>query len=166
MIVALIAAVSANGKISQYEGQTSLDWTSKEDLKFFVSKTKELGVVVMGRKTFDTIGKPLKDRRVIVLSSQPAREAMDGVEFTSEAPEALVARLEKEGVEGVALAGGSSVYGQFLAAGLVHELYLTVEPVLFGAGVPLASGFDRVDLELIDTTPIGDQALLLHYRVV
>lgn len=166
MIVALIAAVSANGKISQYEGQTSLDWTSKEDLKFFVSKTKELGVVVMGRKTFDTIGKPLKDRRVIVMTKQAAHEPMEGVAFTNETPEELVVRLEKEGVEGVALAGGSSVYGQFLAAGLVSELYLTVEPVLFGAGVPLASGFDRVDLELIETAPLGDQAVLFHYRVV
>ncbi len=193
MNVVLIAAVSADGKIAEGEGQTSLDWTSKEDTKFFVSKTKEIGVVVMGRKTFETIGKPLKGRRTIVLTRQgipplfkgrlarpterPARQSRSGgsfgrggvtagsVEFTDESPSELVSRLTSEGVESLALAGGSSIYSQFLQAGLVTELYLTVEPVLFGAGVALASGFERLEMELVDVTRLGEQAVLLQYRI-
>ncbi len=41
MKIILIAAISGNGMIAEREGQSSLDWTSKEDTKFFVEKTKE-----------------------------------------------------------------------------------------------------------------------------
>lgn len=177
MKVILLAAISANGKIAQHEGQTSLDWTSKEDLRFFVEKTKEVGVLIMGRKTFDTIGKPLKGRRVIVMTRegsrglQPAKDdrqdpktTLEGViEFINEQPKDLITRLEKEGNESVVVAGGSSIYSQFLREGLVTDLYLTIEPVLFGDGVPLASGFDRINLSLVDVQRLGESAVLLHF---
>lgn len=166
MNIVLIAAISADGKIAQTSDQSSMDWTSKEDTKFFIEKTKELGTVVMGRKTFATFGKPLKGRRLIVITKNPAGEQpMEGVEYTSEDPRSLVARLQSEGVASLALAGGSSVYSQFLAAGLVSELFLTVEPVLFGDGVPLAGGFERLNLKLVDTSKLNDQAVLLHYTL-
>ncbi len=185
MIVTIIAAVSADGKIAQRAGQSSLDWTSKEDTRFFVEKTKEIGTVVMGNTTWQTFGKPLKGRRLIVLSrmaqttpnpsspeegkrvSSPSQgEVKEGsVEFVSEPVADLVARLEREGVTALAVCGGANVYAQFLSAGLVNELFLTVEPVLFGDGVPLAAGIDRVNLEFIDSTMLGDSSVLLHYRV-
>lgn len=166
MRVVLIAAISADGKIAQTPDQSSMDWTSKEDTKFFIDKTKELGVVVMGRKTFATFNKPLKGRRLIVITRNPATETvMEGVEYTAEDPQTLVARLESEGVTQLALAGGSSIYSQYLAAGLVSELFLTVEPVLFGNGVPLANGFERYDLKLLEISKINEQAVLLHYSL-
>lgn len=166
MKIVLIAAISADGKIAQTADQSSMDWTSKEDTKFFIDKTKELGTVVMGRKTFATFNRPLKGRRLIVITKNPQAEpAMEGVEYTSEAPQALVTRLEAEGVTQLALAGGSSIYSQYLAAGLVNECYLTVEPVLFGTGVLLASGFDRLNLTLVDVSKLNDQAVLLHYTL-
>lgn len=172
MKVILLAAISANGKIAQHEGQTSLDWTSKEDLRFFVEKTKEVEVLIMGRKTFDTIGKPLKGRRVIVMSREKGGKGERGkgedikngiIEFTNEQPKDLITRLEKEGSESVVVAGGSSIYSQFLREGLVTDLYLTIEPVLFGDGVPLASGFDRINLSLVDVQRLGEGSVLFHF---
>ena len=160
MIITLIAAISADGKIAQSPGQSSLNWTSKEDTRFFVEKTKEIGTMVMGRKTFETIGKALPGRRMIVLSSNAGM--VEGVEFTSETVVDLVARLESEGVAGLAVCGGSTVYSQFLAAGLVNELFLTVEPVLFGNGMPLASEFGRINLKLVESKPLGG-GVLLHF---
>ncbi|KKW32849.1 MAG: Bifunctional deaminase-reductase domain protein [Candidatus Uhrbacteria bacterium GW2011_GWA2_53_10] len=197
MRIILIAAVTADGKIAQKENQSSLTWTSKEDTKFFVSKTKEIGTVIMGRKTFATIGKPLKDRRVIVLTRTPPKPplikggdqgvsppfqvtafgpAMAGsnggrgagggtVEFTDEDPKALLERLEQEGVKAVAVAGGAQIYSTFLREGLVDELYLTVEPYLFGDGTPLVEGCDPIEMELVDSTRLGDNAVLMHYQV-
>lgn len=168
MIVSLIAAVSADGKIAQRSGQSSLDWTSKEDTQFFVSKTKEIGTVVMGNTTWLTFGKPLKGRRLVVLTRDiggvPAPR-IEGVEFVNEPVTDLVARLEREGVTALAVCGGANVYAQFLQAGLVNELYLTVEPVLFGDGVPLAAGIDRINMELVESTMLGAASVLLHYRV-
>ncbi|HRH32071.1 MAG TPA: dihydrofolate reductase family protein [bacterium] len=166
MKVTLIAAISADGKIAERTDQSSMDWTSKEDKQFFVEKTKEAGTLVMGRKTFATINKGLKGRRIIVLTRDPSKELpIPGVEFTSEEPVALVRRLENEGVAELVLGGGASVYGQFLNAGLVTEVYLTVEPFLFGGGVTLAQGFDRVALKLDSVQQLNSQTILLHYTV-
>ncbi len=166
MKVMLIAAISANGKIAEKTDQSSLDWTSKEDTRFFIDKTKEAGTVVMGRKTFATINKPLKGRRLIVLTRTPEKEpAMEGVEYTFEAPGTLCRRLEAEGVQTLALAGGGSVYAQFLEAGLVTDVYLTIEPILFGDGVNLAEGFNRIPMTLQSVTQLNPQTVLLYYTV-
>ncbi len=164
-----MAAISADGKIAQSPNQRSLDWTSKEDTAFFVAKTKEAGVVVMGRRTFETIGKPLKGRRLIVLSETGGKGGLGGkggeVEFRNQNPKDLVQDLASEGVTQLVIGGGSSVYSQFLQAGLVTDMYLTIEPILFGSGIPLAQGFDRIQMSLIEVTKLNEQSVLLHYRI-
>lgn len=165
MIISLIAAMSADGKIAEKANQSSLDWTSSEDTQFFVEKTKEVGVVIMGSKTFATIGKPLKDRRVIVMTKNPdVGVPMEGVEYTANNPVTLINRLKEEGCEKVIVAGGASIYGQFIESGLVDEYFLTIEPVLFGSGVPLAENFSRVNLEVVEMRPLGPRSVLIHYR--
>lgn len=173
MNVWLIAAITADGKIAQTLGQSSLDWTSSEDTRFFIDKTKEAGVVIMGRKTFDTIGKPLKGRKIVVMSREGGKEGRwEGsevkengtVEYTSLSPRELLDQLASQDVTTVVLAGGSSIYSQFLHDRLVTDLYLTIEPHLFGNGVPLATGFERIDMRLVEVTRLGDQAVLLHYK--
>ncbi|KKR04546.1 MAG: Bifunctional deaminase-reductase domain protein [Candidatus Uhrbacteria bacterium GW2011_GWF2_39_13] len=166
MEIWLIAAISANGFIAESSDQRSLDWTSKEDTRFFVEKTKEAGVVIMGRKTFETIGKPLKGRRLIVMTRHEGMKTqMEGVEFSTLSPVELINKLTQEGIESFVIAGGSSIYSQFLQAGLVTDLYLTIEPVLFGTGVSFASGFDRMNLNLVEVRKLNEQSVLLHYKV-
>lgn len=165
MKVCLIAAVTADGFIGKDAGHSSMEWTSKEDKQFFVEKTKELGTVIVGRTTFDTFKKPLPNRRNIVLTSTPENYEVEGVEFTSQDPKQLLARLEGEGVESVAVIGGSKVYSQFLAEGLVTDLYLTVEPVVFGSGVPLVELDTPVQLELESERLLNSSTVLMHYVV-
>lgn len=165
--VILIAAISVDGKIAERTDQSSLDWTSKEDRQFFVKRTKEAGVVIMGRKTFETIGRPLKERLTMVMTSATeGKTSQESVlEYTAASPKEILEDLDRRGYKEVAVCGGSSVYGQFLKEGLVDELFLTIEPVLFGGGVQLASGFDRINMELVDYTKLNDQAVFMHYRV-
>lgn len=167
MYVALIAALSADGKIGADEYRSSTEWTSPEDTAFFVRKSRELGTVVMGRKTFDTIGKPLDERLTVVMTASPdSREQLPGLlEFTDAPPSKILRNLESRGRNRVALAGGSSIYSRFLQEGLVNELFLTVEPVLFGRGTPLAEGFGRVTMTLVSAERLGAQTVLLHYRI-
>jgi dihydrofolate reductase len=166
MKVILVAAVTANGMIAENVEQSSLDWTSKEDLEFFIKKTKEAGVVIMGTKTFSTLKKPLKDRLMVVLSYHPENQSeMDGVEYMNKSPQEVIDWLESKGHEQVVLAGGASVYGQYLQAGLVDEMFLTVEPYLFGEGIPLAKDFDRIKMELVESKQIGESSVLMHYKL-
>jgi dihydrofolate reductase len=85
----------------------ALPWRLPEDLKFFRQLTTG-HPVLMGRKTFDSIGRPLPGRRNIVLSrTAPARA---GVEMIRS-----VAELEALGLEGaVFLIGGAELYAQLL----------------------------------------------------
>jgi dihydrofolate reductase len=163
MRVFIIASLTADGYIAR--NQTELvDWSSKEDKQLFVKLTKEAGVMVMGGNTYRTIGRPLPGRRSIVYSRQTIDH--EGVETTQEDPAELIKRLEAEGHEAVAICGGRSIYDMFLQADLVDELYLTVEPLLFGNGVNLSSAALTTKLKLIDNTMLNDNTYLVHYKVV
>jgi len=114
-LISLIAAVARNGAIGR--GNQLLCRIS-EDLKFF--KRTTLGSpVIMGRKTWDSIGRPLPGRRNIVITRNPQWRA-EGAERAASLPEAI------EMVEGAARAfviGGGEIYAQALP--LADELVLT-----------------------------------------
>lgn len=161
----IIAATTADGYIAR-TGTELVSWTSRADKNFFKEMTKKAGVIVMGSNTYETIGKPLPDRRNIVLSRSKTSADFPGAEVTSETPTELVARLTKEGVKELAVCGGSSVYASFMKAGLVDTLYLTLEPIVFGKGVPLFSESVETKLELKQVHNIGEGSVVLEYSVV
>lgn len=164
MKVFLIAALTADGFIGRDASHLS-NWTSPEDKKRFISLTKAAGVMIMGARTFATIGRALPGRRTIVYTSHPDTITAEGVETTNEPPSALLARLKKEGVQGIAICGGASIYSLFMQANVVDELYLTIEPIVFGKGVPLFGTHLERQLALVETSQPNDHTVFLHYRV-
>jgi dihydrofolate reductase len=165
--VFIIAAMSADGFIAQYAEQRSVDWRSKADGRFFIERTKAAGVMVMGSTTFNTfrVRRAPAGRRLIVYTRHPEAVAGENIETTDETPAALVARLEREGAHELAVCGGAAIDKLFMDSGLVDALYLTVEPVLFGAGVPLFSGEVAAGLSLLENRQLSDNTVLLHYAV-
>jgi dihydrofolate reductase len=165
MNVFIVAALTADGFIGR-DSTHLADWTGKADKKVFVRLTKEAGVMVMGSRTFATIGRALPERHTIVYTHNPdSMTVPNDVETTNEAPAQLVKRLTEQGAKGVAIVGGSSIYNLFMQAGVVDELYITVVPALFGRGVPLFQDTLETKLELLESTDIGEGAVLLHYTV-
>jgi dihydrofolate reductase len=167
MRVFIIAALSADGFIGVNAGHRSLDWRSKADARFFIETTKAAGVIVMGSTTYKTfrMRRAPPGRRLIVYTSRPESIEGENVETTNEEPAALIARLELEEARAVAVSGGATINKMFLDSGLVDELYLTVEPVLFGEGVPLFSGSVQARLKLLENRALSDDTILLHYAV-
>jgi dihydrofolate reductase len=163
MKVFAIAAETKDGFIAKNDSQNSMDWTSPEDKKFFVEKTKEAGVVVIGRKTFETFSKPLKDRRNIVMTRQEIK--IPGVEVTNESPENLLKRLESEGVPQVAICGGAEIYKLFLEKNLLDEIFITQENIEFKEGVALFTPEMRQKLELLSSTNLSTNTVLLKYKI-
>jgi dihydrofolate reductase len=159
-----VAAITADGFIARDAGHGA-DWTSVEDKRNFVRLTKAAGVMVMGSTTFDTIGRALPGRRNIVYTSRPKNYQIEGVETTQEAPRDLIDRLGREGCEAVAIIGGAQIYDLFIKSGLVNELFLTVEPKLFGQGVNLIKSATDLELSLIEVEKLGDNTPLLRYRI-
>lgn len=159
----IIAAQSLDGYISPLEHTNSMSWTSGADKEFFKKKTKEAGVVIMGRTTFETIGKALPDRKTIVYSSNTID--IEGVQTTTVSPQNLLHQLEQEGYTEVAICGGSSIYSLFLNSGLVSKIYITLEPIMFGEGVPLFKDIPKTKLSLVSSTPLDQNTLLLEYQI-
>ncbi len=168
MKVVIVAAMTADGFIGHH-GDHFVDWTGPEDVKLFVKLTKEAGVVVMGSRTLESVqkaGRRLPGRRLIIYTTRPDEVAGERVETTSEDPAALVKRLKSEGANGIAVCGGTSIYDQFMKAGVVDELRLSITPKLFGNGVPLFSKKLHQNLELQSADVLSDGSVALHYIVV
>ncbi|MFI5690304.1 dihydrofolate reductase [Kribbella sp. NPDC051586] len=112
MSIILIAAVGQNGVIGR---DNDLPWRIREDLQRFKQLT--LGhTLVMGRKTYDSIGRPLPGRRTVVVTRQPDWSA-DGVTVANSLDEALA----YDGT--LYVAGGGDIYRQALPH--AHTLELT-----------------------------------------
>ncbi len=166
MKVILIMAMTVDGKIARDEDHFP-DWTGREDKLMFKEATQKAGVVVMGSKTYDAIGKPLPNRKNVVLTRKKVRWSEQGnLVFTGKKPTILLADLEKEGFSTVILAGGSKINTLFAAEGLIDEIYVTFSPKIFGTGLSLFSDRLSVDLKLIDFKKLGSDEIFARYRVV
>lgn len=160
---------SVDGVIARNENHNAFEWTSPEDKKHFKELSKKIGVVLMGGNTFRASGRRNYPGRIAyLLTRKPDKyEFGDDVFPVSGTPQAVAAHLRSQGHEEVALIGGAQVNRGFLLAGLVDEIYLTVEPVVFGRGLHI---FDDQDLELsltlLDHKQLNEKGtLLLHYKV-
>lgn len=106
MRITLVVAVSDNGVIGR-DGR--LPWRLPEDLRRFRELTMGKPVL-MGRQTFESIGRPLPGRRNVVISRRPGLE-IDGCEVAA-SPEAALALLDDAGESMVI--GGEAIYRHFL----------------------------------------------------
>lgn len=110
----LVAAVAENGVIGR---DNAMPWRLKSDMQHFAALTRDKPVV-MGRKTFLSIGKALKDRTNIVVSRASDFAAPGIVVAPSVVVALLIARGDalRRGVDTIAVIGGAAIYGQTLSA--------------------------------------------------
>jgi dihydrofolate reductase len=158
----IIAAQSLDGFIAKDENHAAF-WTSKEDKARFVELTKRAGVVVMGSKTYKTLPRPLKERTNIVYTRS---KQFDEAETTQDEPLELLKKLEARGFKEVAICGGNQIYTMFLEAKVVDTIYLTIEPKIFGVGIPLFNHPINHDVKLIEGSVTDEGTILLEYKVM
>jgi dihydrofolate reductase len=121
MRLALIVAQAENRVIGR---NNTLPWHLSEDLKYFKSVT--LGkVIIMGRKTYESIGRPLPGRTNIVVSRDPNYQ-LDGATVVHSLSEAIDEARQistLKGVDEALVIGGAELYVQALP--MAQRLYLT-----------------------------------------
>ena len=121
MLLSVIVAAADNGVIGR---DNALPWHISEDLKYF--KRVTLGKpVIMGRKTFDSIGRPLPGRANIVISRDPAFTA-EGVHPVLSLDEAVTLAEDIaliDGVDEALVIGGAQIYAAAIPR--ADRLYLT-----------------------------------------
>jgi dihydrofolate reductase len=164
--VKAIAAQSSDGFISRKEtaGESSVKWTSPEDTRRFKEFTKQARVVVMGHNTFKTFGaKPLPERlnivytRDAVLLSTPWTPELG---YTDLSPEVLLETLQNNGYTEVFICGGTQIYDRFRP--FMNYLYLTIEPVEFGDGIPLFTDPAAMPSQLIGSAQLDGTRFLTY----
>ncbi len=139
----LIAALAENRVIGR---NGRLPWHLPQDLRRFQTLTRD-HTVVMGRRTWDSIGQqPLKNRRNLVLSRNPGIVA-PGCEVV---PDLDTALAKAEGEDEVFILGGADVYRKALPR--ADRLYLTVVHAEVQGDV-LFPDFDLADWQLIEEIP-------------
>ena len=114
MAITIIVAKSNNGIIGK---DGDLPWRLPEDLKRFKRLTTG-NIVVMGRKTYDSIGRPLPNRKNIVISRNTSLK-IEGVEIEHD----LIDVLKRNQGENVYVIGGGQIYADSLP--LTEKLEIT-----------------------------------------
>jgi len=120
MIISHIVAAAKNNTIG-VEGE--LPWNIPEDMKFFRDKTKGRALI-MGRKTFESVGHPLPNRLNVVVTRQNGYKAEGAIVVSTieKALEVCEKQIESYGDE-IFIIGGGEIYRQSM--NIVNKIYLT-----------------------------------------
>lgn len=169
----LVFVSTLDGKVTQGDDPFVRKWSSKADQNYFSKLWKESGFIVMGSNTYNAAPiKPSPMHLMVILTREPSKYETKSVagqiEFTNETPRELVTRFSKEGYKMMTVVGGPHVASSFLKDGLIDELWLTVEPRIFGQGESLVSEEKlNITLKLISCDKLNDEGTLLtKYAVV
>ena len=172
--VILAIVTSLDGKTTKGEIQNQSLWASREDQAYFQSLITANNLIVMGRKTYEA-SKPIlklkKGKQRIVLTRNPESFkdfAVEGqLQFSDESAQKLLQRLERAGYKQMLLVGGSGVSTLFFKENLVDEVWITIEPKIFGSGNGMVDEEINVKLLLENMEKLNENGtLLLKYKVV
>lgn len=147
---------------------------SKEGGALITKLSADTGGLMLGRGTYENVINNLKDSVAwyladipkVVVTSNPDYDVIRSYSIAT-SPQAAIELLEDKGVSEAALVGGSKLVSVFMANGLVDEIWLDVEPVVIGKGMPLFDPKDfEVRTELLSVEKVNNSELLVKYKVV
>lgn len=167
MKVILYMAISLNGMIAKSDDDTS--WISKEEWDSYSLAVRTAGNLIVGHRTYCILTKQpefseFKDVKIVVVAQE---------NFQTLAPNHLVAHSPKEALEilkvfeEVVVAGGGALNASFMEENLVDEIFIDIEPIVLGKGIPLFrdKNFER-NLKLVGQKKISENEIQLHYEVL
>jgi dihydrofolate reductase len=162
-------AASANGLISNNRNEP--DWLSQEYGEGFMAISQRTQAVIMGKTTYNVLAPdylPIKEGSLVVLThNTKAEPAQSNVLFTDDSPEKIIEQLAANGHTEAVIIGGTQTVSAFVKAGLVNEIILVVEPVLFGNGLPLLKDIEEAEykLSLLEVNKLNNNTVQLHYSI-
>lgn len=172
MFVAGIVVMSLDGCLTRHE-QPGTGFASAADHASFREALRSFDCSIAGRKTFEAGRESILrardgSRLQMILTRTPARfaaEARPGhLEFRDQDLAAVAKELKDRGRTRCAVVGGTGLYREACASGLLDELWITMEPLAFGEGVRMFDGPVDFAFELLSFEALSPQTLLLKYR--
>ncbi len=152
MKVICVFVATLDGKITKWSDPHVRDWTSQEDQKYYKQIWNDFDLIVMGSSTYMAEKlSPSPKRLLLVMTRHPSKykeyEAAGKIEFTDQSPEDVVMEYQQKGYKNLIMAGGPHLATSFFQKKLIDELWLTIEPKIFGTGGNLVIE-ERLDIEL------------------
>lgn len=120
MIVSIVVAAGENGEIGK---DNALLWQIPSDLRHFKRLTTG-HYIIMGRKTFESIGKPLPNRKHIIVSRKENHQNTENVTYVNSIENA-VQLAESAGESEAFIIGGGQIYQEVLEKHLAQKIYLS-----------------------------------------
>ena len=166
MKVILYMAISANGMIARKDDDTS--WISQEEWDSYSQAVRTAGCLIIGYRTYHILTKQpefteLKDVKLVTVHTE---------DFATSAPNHLVAHSPQEALDllndfkEIIVAGGGILNASFLSENLVDEIFLDVEPIVLGEGIPVFKDKDFTSkLKFLGQKMLSDDVIQLHYQV-
>lgn len=164
-------AMTVNGFIAKENDDTS--WVSETEWANFSRVIKKAGNMIIGRRTYEIMLRQdeftrsgLTTIKTVVVSDRPVKVHNSPFVSIAKSPAEALNILQKQGFETILVCGGGGLNASFLKENLVDEIYLDVEPIVFGKGIPLfATGDFEKKLQLLGVKKISTQEVQLHYKV-
>ena len=167
MKIVLFFVATLDGKVTKWGDPLVTSWTSQQDKEYFRKIWNDSRLVVMGSTSFrSTRLKAAPEHLLVVMTGDPTKynekEVPGQLEFTDESPARLAQRFETDGIEQMVVIGGPHVATSFFKAHLIDELWLTIEPRIFGTGGSFVTE-EQLDIELrlISCEKVNEQGTLI-----
>lgn len=169
----LIFVSTLDGKITKWGNPHVKIWSSHQDQDYYRKIWDNSRLIVMGSKTFKAEPlHPSPDHHLIVMTRNPSSYENSTVpgqlEFTSETPAEIVERFKTERRKRMLVVGGPHIATLFLKAQLIDELWLTIEPKIFGTGGNFVTEHELdINLRLIQFEKVNEEGTLItKYEVI
>ena len=168
--------ISKDGYLTNGNDPDATKWASHEDQVFYLNSLKDFKLQLMGSGTYEAVKNNIKldkNRLRVVFTKDPGhyKNVPEKLIFTDQSPQQVIVDYEKLGFKKAALVGGSLLYSSFLELSLIHDIYLDIEPLIFGSGKPLFINASVKDLTtkygytLEYEKPLNDRGTLQRHYI-
>ena len=163
----LIFVSTLDGKVTKWGDPHVRLWSSHQDQDYYKQIWNESKLIVMGSNTFNAEPlNPSSNHQLIIMTRNPDKyknlEISGQIEFTNESPVELIARFISKGHKQILVVGGAHIATSFLKEQLIDEVWLTIEPKIFGTGGNFATEVNLdINLHLIHCEKVNEQGTLI-----
>lgn len=167
MKVILYMAITANGYIAKENDDTN--WVSSDEWDSYSSAVRKAGNLIVGYRTYNILTKQpefreFKKVKIVIVSHKNFR-TLNLSHLIAKTPKEALSLLKD--FKEVVVAGGGILNSSFIKENLIDEIYLDIEPIVFGKGIKLFSDNNfESRLKLLESRSINKNVIQLHYKVL
>jgi dihydrofolate reductase len=167
MSVTVYIATTLNGQINADVPHDS--WISEASWETYLQTLRSLDVAIVGGKTYAVMDDeefPEKLKFIVLTHHATELPQRQNVSFSKDTPSVVIDQLKAQQKEHIGILGGAEIISEYVAAGLVDEIVIDLQPVLNQPNKNVViAGLPMQQLQLIAVTKLDANVVQLRYRV-